>query len=609
MKMRLAWVAGLAMCIAAHAAARKPNIILIMADDMGYECVGANGCEDYKTPVIDRLAAEGVRFDQCFANPLCTPSRVKVMTGLYNKRNFTKFAHMDRDQITFAHQLKKVGYATAVAGKWQLGGQPDSAQHFGFDQSCLWRHNAPGSRYPNPGLSINGKPVQYSNGEYGPDVCTDFLCDFIETNKDKPFLAYYPMILPHCPFAPTPDSEDWDPAVTGWPYKGPGDEAMQQKNFKDMVQYIDKLVGKIVNKLDELGIRDNTMVIFTGDNGTDTPIVTNWSGKKVAGRKGKPFNAGVRVPLVINWPGRIKPAVQKDELVEFSDFLPTMCEIAGAPLPENYPGDGLSLWPVLAGTGERNKEHVYIWYFRFNTWVRTKDLGLLCSRENGAISYWKYPSHYETQRLESSSATEEEQVVLKRLEKVLDDMSTVDSLFMGVTAHKGRKATESTEKSPAEPAKSTPQSPTPAPVSVAVAPASTETAGTRYEAEAGEVSGGAKPRAMDNASGGSMLAGMQGASCTVNVDGGTGGGGFDLTIGYATAKNVACVLTLNGVEQRLQLPATGGWNTPGAARLQAELKPGENKIAFASQGGMKLDYFDLEARQKKQGTNREASEK
>ena len=118
----------------------KPNIVLIMADDMGYECLSSNGSQDYKTPELDKLAAEGMRFEQCFANPICTPSRVKIMTGLYNKRNFTKFGVLDRSQTTFAHQLKKVGYATAIAGKWQLGKEKDAPQHFGFDQACLWQH-------------------------------------------------------------------------------------------------------------------------------------------------------------------------------------------------------------------------------------------------------------------------------------------------------------------------------------------------------------------------------------------------------------------------------------------------------------------------------------
>jgi len=579
----------------AHAA-DKPNIVLIMADDMGYECISANGCEDYKTPVIDKLAAEGMRFEQCFANPLCTPSWVKIMTGLYNKRNFTKFAHMDRSQVTFAHLLKKAGYATAVAGKWQLGGQPDSPQHFGFDRSCLWRHNAPGSRYPNPGLSINGKPVQYSDGEYGPDVCADFICDFIEVNKDQPFLVYYPMILPHCPFAPTPDSEDWDPTVKGWPYKGPGDEAMQQKNFKDMVEYIDRLVGKIVNKLDELGIRDNTIIIFTADNGTDSPIVTNCDGQKIAGRKGKPFNAGVRVPLVINWPGRIEPAVQKDELVEFSDFLPTMCEVAGAPLPENYPGDGLSLWPVLAGTGKRNKEYVYIWYFRFTTWVRNRDLGVLRGRPSQTVRYQKYPSLFESETLDFDSATEMEQAVLQKLKKVMDEMATADSLFMGVNAHKGRQGTT---RNPSESVKHVQETAAPAAAKavVSAAPFLLEPAGTRYEAEAGEISGGAALKSNNNASGKSVVGGMQakGAVCALTVDG-AAGGAFDLTIGYATAKNVGCELDIDGVKQSLQLPGTGGWNTLGAVKLAVELKPGDNKIAFTSQGGMKLDYFDLKAK-------------
>jgi len=575
MKKRITLAAGLALSSLAYAtdalptqqakrplrqAQDKPNIILIMADDMGYECIGANGCEDYKTPVIDKLAAEGVRFDQCFAHPLCTPTRVAIMTGLYNKRNFTKFAHMDRGQTTFAHLLKKEGYATAIAGKWQLGFQPDSPQHFGFDQSCLWKHNAPGSRYPNPGLSINGKAVQYSNGEYGPDICTDFICDFIETNKDKPFLAYYPMILPHCPFAPTPDSEDWDPTVKGWPYKGPADEALQQKNFGDMVQYIDKLVGRIVNKLDELGIRENTMIIFTADNGTDEPIVTNWKGRKIAGRKAKPFDSGVRVPLVINWPGRIEPAVQKDELVEFSDFLPTLCEVAGAALPENYPGDGLSLWPVLSGSGERNKEYVYIWYFRFNTWVRTKDLGLLCSRKHRAITYQRYPDHYASETLEFDSATESEKVVLKKLEKVLDDMSTQDSLFMGVNAHKGKKHTKSSRD---ESAKAKEASVVPMVVSEPAPPE-----GTRYVIGKGQ---------------------------EIEVDGG-GGGTFEAVLAFATKTGSTCAILVNGKEQvLLTFPNVQSWSEKKTGMVTLELKPGSNKVEISprSKKGINFGYIDL----------------
>ena len=536
---------------------KKPNIILIMADDMGYECISSNGCEEYQTPAIDQLAAEGARFEQCFAQPLCTPSRVKIMTGLYNKRNFTKFAHLDRGQTTFAHLLKQAGYVTAIAGKWQLGYSEDSARHFGFDQSCLWKHNFQGSRYPNPVLSINGKQVQYNEGEYGPDVCTDFICDFIESNQEKPFLAYYPMILPHCPFAPTPDSEDWDPSVKSWPYKGPGDAEMQNKNFKDMVQYMDKLVGRIVNKLDTLGIRDNTIIIFTSDNGTDKPIFTDWKGQEIRGRKGKPFNAGVRVPLVINWPGQIEPAVLNDELVEFSDFLPTMCEISGAPLPENYPGDGLSLWPVLSGRGERNKEYVYIWYFRSNTLVRNKDYGLLCARKNRNISYWKHLSHYNSKKIELESATEAEQAEFKKLEKVLDEMAQKKSLFMGVTAHKGKKTNlnlPAIEKS------------IPKIKLDVIEPGTISSEGTTYKIQTSEV---------------------------IEVDG-RDGGQFDALITFSTRTGSKCLLIVNGAQQQLlSFPRMGSWSKKKTVQTTLDLKAGMNKIQLLKYSDKGINFTDV----------------
>jgi len=118
----------------------RPNIILIMADDLGYECIGTNGGTSYKTPVLDKMAEKGIRFEHCYSQPLCTPSRVQIMTGIYNVRNYVQFGLLDRNQVTFGHLLKKSGYATCIAGKWQLGRQSDSAGHFGFDESCLWQH-------------------------------------------------------------------------------------------------------------------------------------------------------------------------------------------------------------------------------------------------------------------------------------------------------------------------------------------------------------------------------------------------------------------------------------------------------------------------------------
>ncbi|MBN1590181.1 MAG: sulfatase-like hydrolase/transferase [Pirellulales bacterium] len=363
----IAWGLLVGLSAESRAVDRPPNIVLIMADDLGYECLGADGGTSYKTPVLDRLAAEGARFEHCYSQPLCTPSRVKLMTGMYNARNYVRFGMMDRNQTTFAQLLKQAGYVTCVAGKWQLGNQPDSPRHFGFDESCLWQHmrgrtkkSGHDSRYPNPSLEINGREVDYTHGEYGPDVVSDFACDFMERHRDKPFLVYYPMILTHCPFVPTPDSTDWDPKSPG-PLRYKGDSP---KYYVDMVAYMDKLVGKVVAKLEELGLRENTLVLFTGDNGTDQPIVSIMNGRKVAGGKRYMTDAGTHVPLVANWPGTIPKGQLRQELVDFSDFLPTLCEATGTPVPERLKIDGRSFLPKLLDKEGTLRQWTYCWYSR-----------------------------------------------------------------------------------------------------------------------------------------------------------------------------------------------------------------------------------------------------
>src|SRR5688572_16559960 len=159
-------------------AARRTNVVLIMADDLGHETIGANGGTSYATPVLDKLAAGGVRFEHCYVQPLCTPTRVELMTGASNVRNYTKFREMDPGLTTFAHLFKKAGYATCVAGKWQLGKDPGLPKRFGFDEHCLWQHTRIPPRYANPGLEINGEEKDYTNGEYGPDLVNEYALDF-----------------------------------------------------------------------------------------------------------------------------------------------------------------------------------------------------------------------------------------------------------------------------------------------------------------------------------------------------------------------------------------------------------------------------------------------
>src|SRR5262245_36517011 len=241
---------GLALALAlATDASAKPNIILILADDLGYEPLGANGGTSYKTPVLDRLAAGGVRFEHCYAQPLCTPTRVQLMTGAYNVRNYTTFGEMSPQMSTFGNLFQRAGYATCMAGKWQLGRDAALPAKFGFDEHCLWQLTRRPPRYANPGLEINGVETNFNRGQYGPDLVSEYALGFIERHKDKPFFLYYTLMLTHAPYQPTPDSPDWDPKATG-------EEVNQApKHFGDMVAYMDKLIGRLEAKLDELKLR------------------------------------------------------------------------------------------------------------------------------------------------------------------------------------------------------------------------------------------------------------------------------------------------------------------------------------------------------------------
>ena len=182
-----------------ESADRRPNVILIMADDLGYETIGANGGTSYPTPNLDRLAAGGMRFTHCYVQPLCTPTRVQLMTGRYNVRNYVNFGQMDPQAVTFGNRFKEAGYLTCVAGKWQLGQDPQLPKKFGFDEHCLWQHTRRPPRYVNPGLEINGVAKDFGQGEYGPDLVNEYAIDFIKRHRERPFFLYYPMILTHGP--------------------------------------------------------------------------------------------------------------------------------------------------------------------------------------------------------------------------------------------------------------------------------------------------------------------------------------------------------------------------------------------------------------------------
>ncbi len=341
----------------AAANAGRPNVILIMADDVGYECFGCYGSRQYKTPHIDRLAERGMMFRHCYSQPLCTPSRVKLMTGLSNARNYSAFSVLNRDQKTIGQYLGEGGYRTMVAGKWQLLGSRGYAPRFrgkgtwpekaGFDQTCLWQVDQRGSRYWQPLLYVNGKNRQFGPDEYGPDLVTRSVTDFIAANRDRPFFVYMPLIQVHNPFLPTPGSASRK-------------SKKRQRNFEDMVAYMDSQVGRVVAKVEELGLARKTLIVFVGDNGTNKAIRSRLGKRVIRGGKGLLTDAGTRVPLVVAWPGVVSAGRVSDRIVDFSDFLPTVLEATGLPVPGGL--DGQSFLEVARGREASRRSWIYVYY-------------------------------------------------------------------------------------------------------------------------------------------------------------------------------------------------------------------------------------------------------
>ncbi len=347
--------------------APKTNVILIMADDIGYECYGAYGGTSYKTPVLDRMARQGMRFDHAYSNPVCTPSRVKIMTGLSNVRNYAAFGILRRSERTIGHMMKDAGYRTAIAGKWQLLGtehDPEQTrgkgswpQDAGFQRHCLWQVDKGGPRFWGPVITIDGKTQQFEKDVFGPDIYCQFLLDRMDEYQDEPFFLYYPMALVHWEH----DSTKEDPnQFIPTPHSADRNNTNQQENFADMVSYMDTIIGRIVNKTVELGITDRTLILVTGDNGTYRSIKSRIGDKVIVGGKGRPTDAGTHVALIAYQPGTVAADRVCKSVVDFSDFAPTIAEATGTePLS---PTDGRSFFPQLLGSKGNPRENIFIYY-------------------------------------------------------------------------------------------------------------------------------------------------------------------------------------------------------------------------------------------------------
>jgi len=407
----------------------RPNVLLILVDDLGLECLSEYGGTSYATPHIDQLAAGGMRFDYAFCTPVCTPSRVELMTGLYPfrtgwdvgiwTRNYEERL-VDPALPSIGRVMQAAGYATAVAGKWQLchfERSPDHAEELGFDEYCLWTYRlqsqgAVDHRFWKPSVWESGaKDTEVERDElYGPDLYCDFLIDFIERHQDQPWFAYYPMALVHRPYTATPDTV-LDVAATLAEAPEKAEDSLER--FGDNVAYMDRIVGRLTAALERLELRDETLILFTADNGTDARITSLVGTLAVRGGKTQLTELGAAVPLIASWPGVIQPGTVNADLIDFTDILPTLADVAGSRAPDG--GDGRSFVPQLRGERGHPRDWIYVqleghWYIRDRNW-RLHDDGRMFDvrdrfREREITERRATPSDREASRRLSATASQ-----------------------------------------------------------------------------------------------------------------------------------------------------------------------------------------------------------
>jgi len=330
-------------------AIEKPNILFILADDMGKEWVSAYGAEDITTPNIDKLANQGIRFENAWSHPQCTPSRVSLITGKYPYNNGW-VNHWDtprwgqgyldwQQNQSVAKVMKDAGYATVAAGKWQVNDfriEPEAMVKHGFDDYAMWTGYETGvpasaERYWDPYIHTKQGSKTYQ-GEFGEDIFSEFLLRFIDKNKTQPWFAYFAMNLPHSPYVTPPHAAKLTDKMD---------------KHKAMVEYADLILAKMVKRLEEMGERENTIIIWTTDNGTNKSLVGTLNGRKVRGGKQKTTENGINSPFIISAPGLVPTGVVSDTLVDFTDILPTFADLADANIPSNYQLDGKSFAPYI----------------------------------------------------------------------------------------------------------------------------------------------------------------------------------------------------------------------------------------------------------------------
>lgn len=362
----IAFLACVGLWISAVTAADRPNIVLVLADDLGYGDLACYGCKDVQTPNLDKFASEGLKLTSCYAgHGNCSPSRTALMTGRTPTRVGVRDwipedspVHVRRSEITIATLLKKAGYATCQSGKWHLNGefnkpsQPQPGDH-GFEHWFSTQNNAYPNHHNPDNFVRNGTEVGKAEG-YAAHLVADEAIHWLADLRDKtkPFFLYVCFHEPHEPIA----SDDKYSKLY------PSDDPSYSAHHGNITQ-MDDAFGRVMHALDEQGLRENTFVLFTSDNGPAiTPQHPHGSAGPLRDKKGSLYEGGIREPGLIRWPGRTKPGSVSDEPVCGVDFLPTACAIAGIEPPKDRKLDGASFLSVLEGKAVSRSTPLY-WHF------------------------------------------------------------------------------------------------------------------------------------------------------------------------------------------------------------------------------------------------------
>lgn len=401
MRISSSWTASAvflySIAAAVLSAADRPNIVFVLADDLGYGDLGCFGQKTLATPNLDRMASEGMRFTRHYSgSTVCAPSRCVLMTGLHTGHCSVRGngpALMKDGDVTVAEVLKEAGYTTGCFGKWGVGNPPprDDPNRQGFDEFYGYVNMYHAHNFYPPFLIRNGKIERLGNvtkefwlkdgreeggpkegagvakvkRDYAPDLIADEALEFIEANRDGPFFLYHALNVPHANNEGGSDREQQD----GMEVPDYGDFAAKdwpnpEKGFASMIRNIDRDVGRILDKLRELKIAENTLVIFSSDNGPHQEGRHQMeyfnSNGELRGMKRDLYEGGVRVPTIAWWPGRISAGSETDHLSGFQDFLPTAAELADAEAPANL--DGISMLPTLFGKSDAQKKHEFLYW-------------------------------------------------------------------------------------------------------------------------------------------------------------------------------------------------------------------------------------------------------